>query len=227
MCGVWSKILYKLKKMFPNTHNTYDIVDRRPNSYPETIFSPPLGLDIAESSANIRHSTLKRSCEVLQAFPKFSTEKVRLQSFEGWPKTVKQSPELLSRAGFFYKQMGDSVICFSCGGGLREWSEEDDPWEEHARWYSECDYLRMMKGYKFIEAVKDKWYKLSSSSSSFMDDERPNVEIGQEIFCRICSSEYNTAFFPCGHVGYEKCTSPASVCPVCRKPVEHVMSVNH
>lgn len=27
------------------------------------------------------------------------------------------------------------VLCFRCGGGLKGWQPEEDPWEEHAKHY--------------------------------------------------------------------------------------------
>lgn len=86
-------------------------------------------------------------------FPEFAIETVRLQTFDEWPKTLKQRPKQLSDAGFFYTQKGDRVICFSCGGGLCDWVEQDDPWEQHAIWYDKCEYLRLVKGFDFINAV--------------------------------------------------------------------------
>ncbi len=29
----------------------------------------------------------------------------------------------------------DHVLCFRCGGGLKGWRPDEDPWEEHARHY--------------------------------------------------------------------------------------------
>jgi hypothetical protein len=52
---------------------------------------------------------------------------------------------------------GDRVICFQCGGGLKDWAENDKPWEEHAKWFSKCPYLMLKKGADFISnATKNK-----------------------------------------------------------------------
>ncbi|KAK3592337.1 hypothetical protein CHS0354_021671 [Potamilus streckersoni] len=48
----------------------------------------------------------------------------------------------------------DIVRCFACDGGLKNWEPEDDPWIEHARWFSDCDYLRHVKGDEFIRLVR-------------------------------------------------------------------------
>lgn len=89
-------------------------------------------------------------------FPEYVIESARLQTFIDWPKSMKQTPQQLSAAGFFYTQVADRVICFSCGGGLCEWEEKDDPWEQHAMYYEKCDYLRSMKGSEYISSVKSR-----------------------------------------------------------------------
>lgn len=74
-------------------------------------------------------------------FPEYASESARLNSFENWPKTTP-TPNQLSEAGFFYTQKEDRVICFYCGGGLHKFEEiDDDPFEEHAFWYSDCDFI--------------------------------------------------------------------------------------
>jgi hypothetical protein len=45
----------------------------------------------------------------------------------------------------------DQVRCFHCDGGLRHWDPEDDPWIEHARWFSQCGYVRLVKGDEFVQ----------------------------------------------------------------------------
>lgn len=55
--------------------------------------------------------------ECILKFPEFEEKKARLQSYKNWPKNLKQEPEQLSEAGFFYTQRRDRVICFDCGGG--------------------------------------------------------------------------------------------------------------
>lgn len=45
----------------------------------------------------------------------------------------------------------DHVRCFHCDGVLRHWDPEDDPWTEHARWFSRCGYVRLVKGDEFVQ----------------------------------------------------------------------------
>ena len=48
----------------------------------------------------------------------------------------------------------DCCRCFYCGGGLKNWEPDDDPWVEHARWFKDCPYLLTSKGKGFVEAVQ-------------------------------------------------------------------------
>ena len=36
----------------------------------------------------------------------------------------------------------DAVACFYCGGVLRNWEPQDDPWSEHRHWFPFCDFLK-------------------------------------------------------------------------------------
>lgn len=115
---------------------SYDIcgpcgIDIRPGSYAETYNND-------ETSLSLKHPD----------FPVYAVEYKRLKSFEKWPTTLKQTPEALSDAGFFYSQERDRVICFYCGGSLSDWDENDDPWEQHAKWFSKCRYVQIRVGIK-------------------------------------------------------------------------------
>lgn len=55
---------------------------------------------------------------------------------------------------------GDSVKCFQCGGVLKKWSERDEPWTEHAKWFPNCVFLLQARGHQFINDIQ---HKLSES----------------------------------------------------------------
>ncbi|OCU02365.1 baculoviral IAP repeat-containing protein 1 [Xenopus laevis] len=84
----------------------------------------------------------------------FEDEKVRLESFNGWPENAHPEPKELARAGFFYKGLRDTVQCFFCAGCLKDWKDDDDPWKEHAKWYPECGYLNTCTNLDHIK-IKD------------------------------------------------------------------------
>lgn len=185
--------------------------------------------------------------------PEFALETQRLNSYEDWPKTMKQKSQELSDAGFFYTGKGDKVACFSCGGGLKDWEERDVPWEQHAMWYSTCEYLKLMKGMEYvnaqlrIRAAEEKKHQNSNQNSEPgcsgenaaaqsseivtcdvpMEEEEEKPLVSESKLCKICYvTEYNTAFFPCGHViACAKCASSVTKCPCCRQPFTSVMRV--
>jgi baculoviral IAP repeat-containing protein 7/8 len=115
----------------------------------------------------------------------FNTLQSRERSFRDWPKQLSQKPNELSLAGFFYTGktasvmdkifnlkhiyyftgMGDRVLCFQCGGGLKDWDPKDSPWIEHAKWFEKCPYLAIKKGKDYISHVNRSNYKEPSSST--------------------------------------------------------------
>lgn len=81
----------------------------------------------------------------------YATVESRLRTYKNWTPDLIQTPEMLAEAGFYYVGMGDQVRCFHCDGGLRHWDPQDDPWVEHARWFPNCSFLRIIKGAEFIK----------------------------------------------------------------------------
>nr|XP_046180667.1 E3 ubiquitin-protein ligase XIAP-like isoform X2 [Oncorhynchus gorbuscha] len=57
----------------------------------------------------------------------------RLGSFAGIQHPIDH--ERLARAGFYNTGAPDRVVCFCCGGGLKGWQPDENPWEEHAKHY--------------------------------------------------------------------------------------------
>jgi hypothetical protein len=68
----------------------------------------------------------------------------RFLSFKTWPKQLKQQPDELSAAGFYYEGVGDHVYCFFCGKNLYNWESKDNSFLEHKRWSPQCKYLKMV-----------------------------------------------------------------------------------
>jgi len=73
-------------------------------------------------------------------FEKYSTLEKRLDSYKNWPEYYYEIryTQRLAEAGLVYTGVGDSVRCYYCGGGLKNWKDGDDPREEHKRWYPDC-----------------------------------------------------------------------------------------
>lgn len=130
--------------------NGYSSSERSSNS---SLSSPPSSLssDDAMQGGQLAASMMQQPPQQKRPeYPNYAIEAKRLESYEDWPKFMKQKPKELSDAGFFYTGKSDRVKCFSCGGGLKDWEAEDEPWEQHAMWYSNCEYLKLMKGEEYI-----------------------------------------------------------------------------
>ena len=60
-------------------------------------------------------------------------------------------------------EKGDHVKCFACNGALRDWEPKDDPWEEHARWFSHCNFIVAVKGKNYIKDIQSRHNVIESS----------------------------------------------------------------
>ena len=103
-------------------------------------------------------STAKLSCLGLGrpkglVHSEYASYDARLSTFETWPKFMPQTKQQLADAGFYYTGKGDQTLCYHCGGGLKDWEPEDDPWEQHAKWFSKCYYLLMVKGQDYVNKI--------------------------------------------------------------------------
>ncbi|KAK3603525.1 hypothetical protein CHS0354_027941 [Potamilus streckersoni] len=118
--------------------------------------------------------------------PHYSVLTLRLESFRGWPSYLQQKPADLAAAGFYYVGVGDCVRCFFCGGGLRNWEEGDVPWDEHARWYPDCAFLKQCKEDDFV--LKKLMGVNLRSDESLESKPRDNVkseERSEDTACRL------------------------------------------
>ncbi|XP_054164283.1 putative inhibitor of apoptosis [Oppia nitens] len=82
---------------------------------------------------------------------------VRLRSFNAnncWDPMVPVCPEDLARAGFYSIGMSDYVKCFYCDGGLCNWEPGDDPWVEHAKWFPNCQFVKLNKSQVFVDECR-------------------------------------------------------------------------
>nr|XP_043896626.1 E3 ubiquitin-protein ligase XIAP [Solea senegalensis] len=88
----------------------------------------------------------------------------RLDSFAGIQHPV--DCERLARAGLYSTGTGDRVMCFCCGGGLKGWQPEEDPWEEHAKHYPGCSFLLAEKGPEFVNSIQLQDPRRNAATSS-------------------------------------------------------------
>ncbi|XP_012523341.1 putative inhibitor of apoptosis [Monomorium pharaonis] len=114
--------------------------------------------------------------------PEYATYKKRLQTFRGWPKDLKQTPEMLAEAGFYYSGYEDQVRCFYCDGGLRTWQPTDDVWIEHARWFEKCGFVILIRGHDFVKHCISNRTPLDLSIITGVPEEDNATEISVESF---------------------------------------------
>ncbi|XP_066587413.1 baculoviral IAP repeat-containing protein 8-like [Prorops nasuta] len=85
--------------------------------------------------------------------PEYTNIDARLRTFDSWPKSMPQTKEKLAEAGLYYTGKGDQTLCYYCNGGLKDWEPNEDPWEQHAKWYSKCGFLLRVKGQEYVNNV--------------------------------------------------------------------------
>lgn len=159
--------------------------------------------------------------------PHFRSPRKRLESFESWPKAMKQTPRELVEAGFFYSGQSDIAVCFSCGLALGKWEETDNPWvEHHQNAQTECSYLKknervLNENLKKIEEKKTP-QKLSVERDDSLDQPIDNST------CKICLQRKSSiVFLPCKHVAVcDHCSLLIEdICPICRGEIKEKISL--
>lgn len=155
------------------------------------------------------------------AFSEFTDFNKRLSTYDGVDITyLQQNKQLLAEAGFFYAGQGstDDVICYSCGGGLRDWHIENIPWIEHAIHFNRCKYLIVCKGWDFIH--KHSLSKIKESKQMCQTKQTVTTEV-EQLQCLICiTNEKDALIIPCKHLCVCKnCVQKLKNCPICREVI--------
>ncbi|CAH2047207.1 unnamed protein product, partial [Iphiclides podalirius] len=168
--------------------------------------------------------------------PRYASEAARLRTFKDWPRCMRQKPEELAEAGFFYTGHGDKTKCFYCDGGLKDWENDDVPWEQHARWFDRCAYVQLVKGRDYVQRVmseacavpapRDKEAAGGPHCAEERERERERESAVEDSkLCKICyAEERNVCFVPCGHVvACAKCALSTDRCPMCRRTFQNAV----
>ena len=94
--------------------------------------------------------------------PAYTSYQARLETYKEWPATLSQQPNDLAKAGFYYFGIKDMVKCFFCNGGLKNWDHNDDPYQDHVRWFPKCQFIRQLMGAEYVEQVREKYKNMDS-----------------------------------------------------------------
>ena len=168
-------------------------------------------------------------------FKNYRSLRNRVNTLEPVSDRFPVSIVAIAKAGFFYVEEYDKVVCFACGGGLQDWKKEDDPWYEHARWFPRCIYLLLNKGGEYVSRVRGKGERnidgetegkdtVDRGSRGSDNDKKTQDDVERELSlskCGICTNnDRQIAFFPCGHVYCcIDCCLYFGKCPVCKKRI--------
>lgn len=111
----------------------------------------PQGVHLKGNAPPSELSGLGVSVHVGPKHPSQASPDARLRTYDKWPTTCPKRPQELVVAGFFYIGVNDYTKCFHCDGGLCNWDSNDDPWEEHARWFPRCQFVLLSKGETYVQ----------------------------------------------------------------------------
>lgn len=125
----------------------------------------------------------------------------RIKSFSKPGCAFKDTTKIrkLAEAGFVSVGLKDYFMCFSCGVGLFNWEENDDPWVEHAKWSSDCVFLRLNKCEKFINEYKGKYDSSHNSTvcgvnyKALLDEESTSALFSEENITALLLEEDSSA----------------------------------
>jgi baculoviral IAP repeat-containing protein 7/8 len=206
-----------------------------PSPSPNIFKTPEISTNTVSEGTNVNLNFIYGECGIEAVISKgfnleFANKVHRFQSYDDWPKTLRSKAEQLTEAGFYYTGCGDRVICFSCGGGLRDWEINDDPWEQHALWYANCQYLKVVKGSEYIKKIHiDQSLSTAAVSKNHQRNILENSNVHEEKLCKVCyTTDYNTIFQPCGHIyACITCATKLKIkkCPMCRQPFTKIQKI--
>ncbi|KAK3585122.1 hypothetical protein CHS0354_034251 [Potamilus streckersoni] len=113
--------------------------------------------------------------------PEYSSYSVRLSTFARFPAIPGLDVNLIAAAGFYYTGNDDIVRCYACDGGLKRWEQEDDPWEEHCKWFPQCPHLIQSN------------YKISRNETNFA--EKPIASARGDSYSEVLAGRVNDLTF--------------------------------
>ena len=177
--------------------------------------------------------------------PHYASKTTRLQTYPMWPLSFSQRPDVLVDAGFYYTGKGDRVVCYHCGGGLKDWGRGDDPWEEHANWFPHCSYLLLVKGRQFVQYITEQRRQQQQATTPSVNPTsqqattpsvNPTSTLTSDVnfystqgdsmaddnravrACKVCfEKEIGIVFLPCGHMATcPDCAPQLTACVICR-----------
>jgi baculoviral IAP repeat-containing protein 7/8 len=161
------------------------------------------------------------------AHPEYRLHSQRMKTFVTWPVALKQKPEDLVNAGFYYSGQSDYTICFSCGVLVGNWEPTDNPWVEHEKLLlKSCSFLQLNQdtlkhNRNKYENSKETTTKVAPETSSKVEEVETTKDF--ETLCKICLDKKSSiVILPCKHVAVcGQCIfGVGDKCPICRARIE-------
>lgn len=182
-----------------------------------------------QDKSSIKTVLVKSGCPKC-LYENMSSEQSRTKTFlDYWPIALRGMVSKIVNAGLFYSNFGDETICFFCDCRVRDWHNEDDPWERHILQNPNCFYVLSIKeGTDLIRNKKnDKIEPLivvADNNKIIVDDEKLN----ENLECKICLQRQRDAvLLPCRHfcvcVQCYFCLNRK--CPTCRQDVINFIKI--
>ncbi|KAI4504034.1 hypothetical protein M0802_000505 [Mischocyttarus mexicanus] len=149
-----------------------------PENYPRNEYSEELSNLLLPPNTTLRSLGIERPKQPI--YLKYASLELRISSFDTWPKPMIPTKPLAD-AGFFYTGEDDQTLCFHCGVGLKDWELDDDPWQEHLKWFPNCHFLVMSRGNEYTN-VEGQSVKLSSTEmkQTSLEESFEDINLGSK-----------------------------------------------
>ncbi|MCK5894124.1 MAG: hypothetical protein KAG53_06855 [Endozoicomonadaceae bacterium] len=104
--------------------------------------------------------------------PCYNLLDARKETFDNWPRNNVPIADFLAEAGLWYVGDKDCVCCFSCGGGLSDWTLEHNPFIQHRASYPNCAYINSDEACQLEKRCNENTGSLVTSDSRLKTDPR-------------------------------------------------------
>ncbi|XP_064478350.1 baculoviral IAP repeat-containing protein 2-like [Ornithodoros turicata] len=75
----------------------------------------------------------------------------RLKSYETAPDMLKRKRDVFAGIGLYFAE--NVTTCFHCGGCHGDWTDAEEPFVEHCRWYPQCRLIRILAGDDIVNYI--------------------------------------------------------------------------
>ncbi|XP_041434513.1 uncharacterized protein LOC121398946 isoform X2 [Xenopus laevis] len=138
-----------------------------------------------------------------------SDENKRRETYRGHSQDfLNECPLKLAKEGFYYVGPGDLVQCFSCGGELQRWEEEDLPLTRHEYFFPNCLCVRELRAKKTCKIFdyRERTWRISDIKSKLLSPCDSKIEAVIPLW--DMNDQYSREETYCLHRDYFSYNSP-------------------